>query len=123
MSKHPIVHVEIPATDRQALADFYHNTFGWELNHSAQLDYLMFIGNGGPDGAFVSNSGELWAGASTNSPVVYLGTDDVDGDLAKVTAAGGTVLVPKREIPNTGWMAIFRDPSGNHIGLFAAMSQ
>ena len=119
---HPIVHVEIPATDPQALGDFYKNTFGWNLTLDTTFDYLQFDGDGGPSGAFSRNTDPMengqWAGAGPNSPLLYLGTDDIDGDLAKVEAAGGQVLVPKMEIPGIGWMAIFRDPSGNHIGLY-----
>jgi predicted enzyme related to lactoylglutathione lyase len=114
----PIVHVEMPATDRQVLSDFYKNTFGWNLTLDSTFDYLQFTADGGPDGAFVPNSGDFWAGAGPNSPIIYIGTDDLQGDLAKVEAAGGVVLAPPMEIPNVGWMALFRDPSGNHMGIF-----
>ncbi len=61
MSARPIVHVAIPATDRQALSEFYKNTFGWTLNLSTSFDDLQFNTGSGPDGAFVnSNEGE-WA--------------------------------------------------------------
>jgi uncharacterized protein len=117
----PIVHVEIPATDPQALGDFYKSTFGWDLNLDTTFNYLQFTSEGGPAGAFTEGSGENWAGAGPNSPVIYLGTDDLEGDLAKVEAGGGQVLLSSMEIPGIGWMAIFRDPSGNHIGLFQYM--
>ena len=118
---HPIVHVEIPAGDPQALGDFYKNVFGWNLTLDERFDYLQFDGDGGPGGAFTRNTDPMeqgqWAGVDANSPLLYLGTDDLDGDLAKVEAAGCTILVPKMEVPGTVVMAIFRDPSGNHIGL------
>jgi len=28
------------------------------------------------------------------------------------------VIIPRTELPNTGWMAVFEDPSGNRLGLF-----
>ena len=121
MSSRPIVHVEIPAADPQTLGDFYKTVFGWGLNLDPTFNYLQFTGEGGPSGAFVQNSGDFWAGAGANSPLLYIGTDDIDGDLSKVQAAGCQVLTPKMEIPNIGWMAIFRDPSGNHVGLYTAM--
>ena len=121
----PIVHVEIPATDTQALGEFYKNTFGWKLDMDSMFNYLQFDGDGGPGGAFVQNtgpeSGGQWAGAGPNAAILYLGSDDIDGDLAKVQEAGGQVLVPKMEIPNTGWFAIFRDPSGNNVGLYTSL--
>ena len=121
----PIVHIEIPASDPQTLGDFYKNTFGWNLQMDEQFNYLQFDGDGGPSGAFTRNTDPMdqgqWAGAGPNAPLLYLGTDDIEGDLAKVEAAGGQVLVPKMEIPQTGWFAVFRDPSGNHIGLYTTM--
>lgn len=121
----PIVHVEIPAGDPQALGAFYKNTFGWDLDLDTNFNYLQFNGDGGPGGAFVQNTGPeaggQWAGSGANSPLLYLGSDDIEGDLAKVEAAGGQVLVPKMEIPQTGWFAIFRDPSGNNVGLYTSI--
>ena len=119
----PIVHVEIPATDPQALGDFYKNTFGWNLTHNPEYNYLQFAGDGGPDGAFVQGSGQFWAGAGANSPILYIGTDDLASDLAKVEAAGCQVLIPPMEIPGVGSMGMFRDPSGNHIGIFQYLNR
>ena len=123
----PIVHIEIPATDPQALGDFYKNTFGWKLELDPSFNYLQFDGDGGPSGAFVQNTGPeeggMWAGSGANAPLLYLGSDDIEADLAKVEAAGCQVLAPKMEIPNTGWFAIFRDPSGNNIGLYTSLHQ
>lgn len=52
----------------------------------------------------------------------YLRTDDIDAVLAKVSAAGGSVLIPKREIgPDVGHIALFTDPAGNKIGLFTSV--
>lgn len=118
MAAHPIVHIEIPAADTQKLGEFYKQAFGWTLNLDATFNYLQFSGDGGPAGAFVENHGEMWAGAGPNSPIIYLGTDDIDGDLAKIEAAGGKTLAPRMEIPGVGWIALFSDPSGNHLGLY-----
>lgn len=112
---HPIVHVEIPATDPQALGAFYQRIFGWDLQLDPQFNYLQFAGDGGPGGAFVGLSDAHRQG----SPVVYFGSDDIAGDLARVTAAGGEVLMEQMEIPGVGWMGLFRDPSNNIIGLFS----
>jgi predicted enzyme related to lactoylglutathione lyase len=118
-----IVHVEIPASDRQAVSEFYKSVFGFNLNHNADFDYLQFSGEDGPTGAFVPNSGEFWAGAGPNIPIIYFGSVDVNGDVAKIEAAGGTILAPPMEIPGVGWMALFRDPNGNHMGLFQYTNQ
>ena len=43
--------------------------------------------------------------------------------MAKIEAAGGTILAPPMEIPGVGWMALFRDPNGNHMGMFQYTNQ
>lgn len=120
---YPIVHVEIPAADRDALSKFYKSVFDWTLTHEPNFDYLQFNPGSGADGAFVGNKSEPgdefgWAGAGPNSPIVYFGSEDIQGDAAKIEAAGGQIMVPPMEIPGVGWMLLFRDPSGNHMGIF-----
>jgi hypothetical protein len=53
--------------------------------------------------------------------VVYIGTDDIEASLAKVEKLGGKTVTPKSEIPGMGWFALFTDPSGNLVGLFAGI--
>jgi len=53
--------------------------------------------------------------------IAYVGTDDVDATLAKLTKLGGKTLAPKAEIPGVGWFAIFADPSGNKVGLLQSL--
>lgn len=56
---------------------------------------------------------------STSGALVYLsGGADLSVALARVTAAGGTVLVPKTQIsPEFGYFALFLDSEGNRVGL------
>lgn len=42
----------------------------------------------------------------------YVGVDDVDDTLAKLQELGGTVLMPAREIPQFGRLAMVTDPQG-----------
>jgi predicted enzyme related to lactoylglutathione lyase len=42
MSKHPIVHVEIPAKDPSAAGKFYQDLFGWEIQDVQDVNYTMF---------------------------------------------------------------------------------
>lgn len=57
---------------------------------------------------------------SSDGTVVYLyGGPDLQVVLDKVVPAGGTVVVPKTQIPmdNSGYMALFTDSEGNVVGL------
>jgi uncharacterized protein len=122
MATHPIVHVEFPAPDPKAAAQFYADVFAWKIQVDPTYDYPMFQVDGGPGGGFVSTSAEA-PGISypVGKVLVYLGTDDIERDLNKVTQHGGTVEVPKAEIPNIGWFGVFIDPAGNRVALFTPM--
>lgn len=115
MSKHPIVHVELPANDPATAGRFYADLFGWQLQKDDALDYLMFQAEGGPGGGFNKVDGEQW---KPGEVVIYVSTDDIDVTLAQAEALGGRTLMPKTVIPNNGWISILQDPTGNKIGLY-----
>jgi predicted enzyme related to lactoylglutathione lyase len=123
MAGHPIVHVDIPATDPKAAGAFYARVFDWQVHTDPTFDYTMFQAEGGPAGGFTSVA---QAGASgsfqykTGEVLLYINTDDIEDSLGKVETHGGAMVLPKTEIPGVGWWAVFRDPSGNRIGLFTA---
>jgi predicted enzyme related to lactoylglutathione lyase len=122
MADHPIVHIEIPASNTKAASQFYADVFDWKITTDPTFDYHMFSAEGGPGGGFVGTGTS--GGHYTYKPgqlLVYIGTDDIDASLASVEKHGGKVVLPKTEIPQMGWWAVFADPAGNHIGLFKAL--
>jgi len=48
---------------------------------------------------------------------MYFQTEDIEGTLAKVTAAGGEVIVPKMSIGEHGFIGQFLDSEGNRVAL------
>jgi predicted enzyme related to lactoylglutathione lyase len=121
MSSHPIVHVEIAATDPKAASAFYSEIFGWKAHVDPTFDYHMFEAEGGPGGAHVKVGPDANGGGYKPGEVLlYIGSDDIEGDLRKIEAHGGKTVVPKTEIPNTGWFGIFTDPSGTKLALFTS---
>jgi len=125
VSNHPIVHIEIPAKKAGEAGKFYGDLFGWNIEADPVYNYVQFQAEGGPGGGFA----EL-AGSTANNPeykpdslIVYVGSDDIDADLAKVESLGGKTVFPKTEIPHVGWFAIFTDPTGNRIALFKGVGQ
>src|SRR5215831_17891075 len=51
------------------------------------------------------------------SPVAYWQVPDIEAKLAEVTAAGGTVKEPPRNVGGSRLVATFTDPDGNVLGL------
>jgi predicted enzyme related to lactoylglutathione lyase len=52
-----------------------------------------------------------------NAFVCSLGVKSVDDAVAKATAAGAQIALPKMAIPGVGWQAYIRDPDENIVGL------
>ncbi len=50
--------------------------------------------------------------------VNYVLVDDIEAAVEKIEAAGGSIVVPKTEIPGFGEMAHFADPEGNHMAIW-----
>ena len=106
-----IVHVEFPAQDLERGKKFWEGVGGWSLNDAGMpgMQYLMFQ-EGDQGGAVFSMEG---AGGTT----IYLGSDDIDADLANVRELGGNAE-EKQPIPKIGWFARCKDSEGNEFSLF-----
>ncbi len=116
MSNHKIVHIELSAKDRKALSNFYSGVFGWEVQHIDDMNYTTFKAGNGVAGGFNPVTDENPAG----TVLIYIETDDVTASLNDIQKAGGTIISPEMDIPDTGKFGIFRDPQGNMVGLFKA---
>lgn len=117
MSKHPVVHIEIPSKDAKKNSQFYADLFGWKMTVFEQLDYVIFdSGEGSPGGGFppVADFNK------TDRLLVYVDTDDIERDLKKAVSLGGKSVLPKTEIPGQGWFALFTDPEGNTLALYTS---
>ena len=124
MTKHPIIHVDIPANDTSAAARFYNEVFGWQPTHNEEFDSWWFQAEGGPSGAFVTPHTEpVGADFRLGQVRIYLATDDIAASLDAVEAHGGTILGPVLDMGELGGYACFADPAGNIIGLYAAPPQ
>ena len=120
MAAQPIVYIEFPASDPKAAGAFYGDVFGWQIETPSGFDdYPQFRAEGGPSGAFTRIGGGLdGVRYAAGEPLIYVASQDIDADLQRVEAQGGQTVLPKTEIPHVGWWAVFRDPSGNKVGLF-----
>jgi predicted enzyme related to lactoylglutathione lyase len=124
VSNHPIVHIEIPAKKARDAGKFYGELFGWKIEADPMYNYVQFAAEGGPGGGFVEvEGGDAPIQYKPDSLLVYVSTDDIDATLAKVESLGGKTVLPKTEIPQMGWWAVFSDPTGNRIGLFTGLGQ
>jgi predicted enzyme related to lactoylglutathione lyase len=117
MSKHPIVHIEFSANDREAAAQFYNEIFGWEIQHMPEMNYSSFMCDDKLGGGFNPVTEQAPAG----TVLVYIQVDDFEATLAEIETRGGKTIMPKTEIPTVGWFAVFADPTGNQVALYKGM--
>jgi predicted enzyme related to lactoylglutathione lyase len=100
-----------PVTDLEKAKPVYEALLGVAPMADAPY-YVGFEANGQhiglvPDGA----------SQGMTSPVAYWQVADIEAKLAEVTAAGGTVKDPPREVGGGRVVATFTDPDGNVLGL------
>jgi predicted enzyme related to lactoylglutathione lyase len=119
-----VIHFEVHADDPDRAVRFYQDVLGWQFRKwDGPADYwLVTTGpkeQPGIDGGLLPRH----PGQSGNAVLAYVCTVDVpsvDAYVAKATAAGGTVALPKMAVPGVGWLAYCKDPEGNLFGLMQA---
>jgi hypothetical protein len=105
--------IDTSQPDPAAATAFYSGLFGWECEDVMPPDApgRYFIGR--IRGGDVAGIGAIPEGAP---PIAmwntYVRVDSADETAAKVTAAGGTVLMEPFEISDAGRMGVFADPEG-----------
>jgi predicted enzyme related to lactoylglutathione lyase len=110
-----VSYLEIPATDVAQSAAFYEAVFGWQVHRreSGQTSFDdgtgSFIGRWVPEHAPSRQPGFL--------PYVYV--DRIDDVIGKATARGAEIVMPPYPEGDL-WVATFRDPAGNLIGIWQA---
>ncbi|MFF2344603.1 VOC family protein [Pseudarthrobacter sp. NPDC058119] len=118
-----VVHFEIPADDQKRARKFYQEALGWRIEPVPGMDYSMVIttdmdDDGQPAAAGAINGGMMAREGQVTAPVITVDVPDIDATLKSVEALGGSVVMPKNEIPGMGFTAYFKDPEGNVMGLW-----
>ncbi|MFL5735039.1 MAG: VOC family protein [Chloroflexia bacterium] len=116
---YPIVHVEFAAKNAAESAKFYSDLFGWKNQHMAEYDYWTFENEEQRGGGF-NPVGTNPSGLETKpgDVIVYFASPDLDATLARAIELGGSVVVPRVDMPGMGSFAIFSDPTGNKVGIW-----
>ncbi len=115
------VHFEFTVNDPDRAAAFFRDTVGWRIEKwdNPQQDYWLLT-TGSEDSPGINGGMSRRSEQSPPGTTVTLDVPSVDETIAKVAAAGGTVILPKMAVPGVGWLAYFTDPDGNAFGLMQA---
>lgn len=122
----PVVHFEMPAVDRQRMADFYSKIFGWQtqvlgeemggyvLATTAESDETgRPKAPGSINGGFYQRTDD----PLSHAPSVVIGVENLDAHMKKVIAAGGKIIGEPMPIPGVGLWVSFYDTEGNRVSM------
>jgi predicted enzyme related to lactoylglutathione lyase len=112
--------VDLSSPDIGASTAFYGELFGWESVEAGPAEetggYEMFTLRGkrvaGVAPLHDPNQPPAWS--------TYISVDDADAVAAKVTDAGGQVVVEPMDVMAAGRMAFVADPTGAFVGMWQA---
>jgi predicted enzyme related to lactoylglutathione lyase len=111
---HPIVHVEFSAQNQAEAAKWYSDLFGWQTQSWPEMNYTTFLP---AEGAVGGGFNPVGNGTPAGSVVVYIETDDIASHVQRIEKAGGTIAMQPMPVPTVGQIAVFKDPTGNLVGL------
>lgn len=126
----PVVHFEMPYEDRERMAKFYQDAFGWEIQllgeemgsyavaRTANEDVKPDVPRGAIGGGFFKRTKD------NQYPSVVIAVDDIREAMKKVAEGGGKVLSghmadPSEpdNIPGVGLYVAFTDTEGNRVSM------
>jgi uncharacterized protein len=112
-----IVHFEIPANDTERLSRFYSEVFGWKFEKAPMPGMEYWLITTGPRGKSIGGGMYPKMGPD-DRPRNFVNVEDIDSAIRAFTAAGGSQVVGKMEVPGMGFSFIGADPEGNVIALW-----
>jgi predicted enzyme related to lactoylglutathione lyase len=123
-----VVHFEMPAEDRERVAKFYSDVFGWQMQLMGQDfgDYILATTTesteagptkpGAINGGFFPKTGP-GSGNQPPIPSVVIEVEDIQAHMQKVKDAGGKIDAEPQEIPGVGQWVRFTDTEGNNVSM------
>jgi predicted enzyme related to lactoylglutathione lyase len=116
MSGH-LTHFEIYGEEPAALAEFYRELLGWQLERAEGVEYwripAVSVANGGMGGGLTSRPPIGPCGW-----MHYVNVECLDDCVTEAERLGGRVLRPKTAVPKTAWYAVLADPEGNAFAVW-----
>jgi uncharacterized protein len=121
----PVVHFEMPYDDRERMAKFYQNAFGWQTQMlGEEMGNYVLATTTETDGSRPKEPGAINGGFfpkrpdwPAQHPSVVIAVDDIGAAMKKVAEAGGKVLGEPMEIPGVGQYVAFSDTEGNRVSM------
>ena len=115
----PVAFFEVISEDAERAQKFYAELFGWQVAADSAMGGYGLVDTGAGDGAVDGGIGPASEPGDAGVKI-YMRVDNLDGYLDRAEQLGGKRLVPPTDLPGDfGRFAIFTDPDGNQVGLWA----
>ncbi len=124
----PVVHFEMPAEDRNRMANFYSTAFGWKTNIMGEDmgNYTLVTTTETDEKGMPKKPGAINGGFYPKKPEwpaqypsLVIAVDDINDAMKKITDAGGKLLGEPMEIPGYGLYVSFYDTEGNRVSIMS----
>jgi predicted enzyme related to lactoylglutathione lyase len=110
---------EVVSPDLERAQKFYGELCGWQVAADPAMGGYGLIDTGAGEGAIGGGIGPS-SGPGDKGVKIYVRVDDLDAYLDRAEMLGGKRLVPPTVLPGDfGRFAVFTDPDGNQVGLWA----
>lgn len=130
MKMNPVVHFEMPYEDKDRVAKFYEEVFGWKMTKLGEemMNYVLAetaqpskindeimktAARGTIGGGFFPKKAD-WP---EQHPSIVIAVDDIARSMELVNKNGGKTLGEPMEIPGTGKYVSFIDTEGNRASI------
>jgi predicted enzyme related to lactoylglutathione lyase len=126
----PVVHFEMPASDKERMSKFYSKAFGWktqqlgpEMGNYVVVSTTETDEKNRPTNPGAINGGFFERSGDNQYPSVVIAVDDIRQAIKDVRGAGGKVIGGHNndgepdEIPGVGLYASFIDTEGNRVSM------
>lgn len=115
----PVAMFEIVSENHESLGRFYSDLFGWSVSSDPAWGPYGIIDTQSGEGAVSGGIGPAEIPGDSGMKI-YVRVDDLEAALARAVKLGGQRLVEPTPLPEGfGTFAMFADPDGNAVGLWA----
>lgn len=105
---------ELMTRDPEAAKAFYDDVVGWTIGSAlpGPVEYRQIAAGDDFVGGVLKLTEDMCENGARPVWLGYVGVDDVDLTLAKLQELGGSILMPAKDIPDVGRLAMVADPQG-----------
>lgn len=116
----PVMWFDIVSTDPGRARDFYTELFGWTTQAPPELGGYTLVDTGAPPAEVGGGIAAAQEGGIPPGILLYVRVDDLAATLARAGDLGGSTVQPPLRLPGeNGSIAVFADPDGHAVGLWA----